>query len=276
VSSNSSGGGSKFALSHTHSGDWDIDVDDDDDPSLSHLTVQQRRERNREHAKKSRVRKKFMLESLQDQVSLLRSENNALRQVVKEKIPTEAVTILERCTTEFSSLFVDPSDRSAAPADSNSAASKREIVEQDFKLIQSLLSSQQNFTVSDPSLPDNPIVYCSGGFLKLTGYTMDEVLGRNCRFLQGPQTDQRAVDVIRRGVEKGEDCSIVLLNYKKDGTAFWNQFFVAALKDSGGAVVNYVGVQCEVAKSDENPADLKRGRKRPVDLLSSLTGRVIP
>ena len=101
-------------------------------------------------------------------------------------------------------------------------------------LNQSLLSSQQCFAVSDPSLPDNPIVYVSGGFLKLTGYKMDDVsvyficlsksfcassdiditsslqvLGRNCRFLQGPGTDARAVDVIRRGVAAGRDTSVI-------------------------------------------------------------------
>ena len=70
--------------------------------------------------------------------------------------------------------------------------------------------------------------------------------GRNCRFLQGPGTDANAVDVIRKGVTEGRDISVCLLNYKADGTPFWNQFFVAALRDGDGSVVNYVGVQCEV------------------------------
>jgi hypothetical protein len=60
------------------------------------------------------------------------------------------------------------------------------------------------------------------------------------------RTDQAAVDIIRQGVSEGRDISVCLLNYKADGTPFWNQFFVAALRDSQGAVVNYVGVQCEV------------------------------
>merc|ERR1712232_160508 len=74
--------------------------------------------------------------------------------------------------------------------------------------------------------------YVSQGFLDLTGYSLDQVLGRNCRFLQGPGTDQSAVDVIRKGVREGEDTSVCLLNYKADGTPFWNQFFVAALRDA--------------------------------------------
>ena len=72
------------------------------------------------------------------------------------------------------------------------------LMEPDFRLMESLIHSQQNFVLSDPSLPDNPIVYCSEGFCNLTGYQRSEVLGRNCRFLQGPGTDQGAVDIIRK------------------------------------------------------------------------------
>ena len=72
------------------------------------------------------------------------------------------------------------------------------LMEPDFRLMESLIHSQQNFVLSDPSLPDNPIVYCSEGFCNLTGYKRSEVLGRNCRFLQGPGTDPRAVSIIRK------------------------------------------------------------------------------
>jgi PAS domain S-box-containing protein len=113
-------------------------------------------------------------------------------------------------------------------------------------LIHSLVHSQQNFVLSDPSLPDNPIVYASEGFCRMTGYKRSEVVGRNCRFLQGPGTDLAAVDLIRQGIADGRDISVCLLNYKADGKPFWNQFFLAALKDADGQVVNYVGVQCEV------------------------------
>lgn len=123
------------------------------------------------------------------------------------------------------------------------------LMEPDFRLMSALSGSQQNFAISDPSLPDNPIVYVSQGFLELTGYTLDQVLGRNCRFLQGPGTDQSAVDIIRKGVREGVDTSVCLLNYKADGTPFWNQFFVAALRDAENNVVNFVGVQCEVSKA---------------------------
>lgn len=80
----------------------------------------------------------------------------------------------------------------------------------------------------------------------MTGYTPQQVLGRNCRFLQGPGTDPAAVDVVRRAIENGTDATVCLLNYRADGTPFWNQFFVAALRDEHNEIVNYVGVQCPV------------------------------
>ena len=94
--------------------------------------------------------------------------------------------------------------------------------------------------LSDPRLPDNPIVFATPGFYKLTGYTPEQVLGRNCRFLQGSGTDPKSVDIVRKAIQSGSDCTVCLLNYKADGTPFWNQFFVAALRDSDNCIVNYV------------------------------------
>ena len=90
----------------------------------------------------------------------------------------------------------------------------------------------------------------------MTGYTLDQVLGRNCRFLQGPETDPRAVEKIRRSIEDGTDMSVCLLNYRVDGSTFWNQFFIAALRDAAGNITNYVGVQCKV--SDQYAANVCR------------------
>lgn len=103
-------------------------------------------------------------------------------------------------------------------------------------------------------MPDNPIVYATQGFLNLTGYALDQVLGRNCRFLQGPETDPKAVEKIRRSIEEGSDMSVCLLNYRVDGTTFWNQFFISALRDAAGNITNYVGVQCKV--SDQYAANV--------------------
>ena len=85
-------------------------------------------------------------------------------------------------------------------------------------------------------------------FVDLTLFLLFEikVLGRNCRFLQGPETDPKATEKIRKAIEEGNDMSVCLLNYRVDGTTFWNQFFIAALRDAAGNITNYVGVQCKV------------------------------
>lgn len=211
---------------------------------MSEQAVAERRQRNREHAKRSRVRKKFMLESLQQEVHNLQKENEVLRQLIQAKIPEHAQKIIDDCCQK-SPLF---DDEAKSPIHDVKIDNKdtKDLVKSDFSLISSLTTGQQNFVLSDPRLPDNPIVYASQGFYELTGYTREQVLGRNCRFLQGPGTDPKAVDVIRQAIANGTDATTCILNYKADGTPFWNQFFVAALRDQDNCIVNYVGVQCAI------------------------------
>mmetsp|Transcript_4271 Transcript_4271/g.8981 ORF Transcript_4271/g.8981 Transcript_4271/m.8981 type:complete len:514 (-) Transcript_4271:232-1773(-) len=202
----------------------------------SEQAVAERRQRNREHAKRSRVRKKFMLESLQEEVRSLQKENQNLRMLVQEHLPTQAQNIIAECCTT-SPLF-------AEGVETEDDATK--LGRSDFNLMESLTSGQRCFVLSDPKLPDNPIVFASPDFYTMTGYSSKQVLGRNCRFLQGPGTDPRAVEIIRKAIATGSDATVCLLNYKADGSPFWNNFFIAALRDSDNNIVNYVGVQCEV------------------------------
>jgi PAS domain S-box-containing protein len=215
--------------------------DDDDSKDLTEQQKLERRERNREHAKRSRLRKKFLLESLQEQIHGLEEQVSAFKKCIKEEVPDKAVQIITTICGDKDKFTPLPMPSGFGPV--------KTLMEPDFRLMSALSGSQQNFAISDPTLPDNPIVYVSQGFLDLTGYTLDQVLGRNCRFLQGPGTDQSAVEVIRKGITEGVDTSVCLLNYRADGTPFWNQFFVAALRDAENNVVNYVGVQCEVSKA---------------------------
>nr|AML76465.1 putative LOV domain-containing protein [Plagiomnium insigne] len=122
-------------------------------------------------------------------------------------------------------------------------------------LMVSLTRIQQSFVLSDPNLPDMPIVYASDVFCDLTGYSREEVLGRNCRFLQGPDTNPEDVQKIRQAVEEEQACTVKILNYRKDKTPFYNYLHVAPVRSCGGKVAFYVGVQLEVDEVDTDTSE---------------------
>mmetsp|Transcript_6429 Transcript_6429/g.15606 ORF Transcript_6429/g.15606 Transcript_6429/m.15606 type:complete len:400 (-) Transcript_6429:317-1516(-) len=220
---------------------------------MSEQQKNERRERNREHAKRSRIRKKFLLESLQQSVAMLKEENDKLRDSIRQHVGEEqAQALLEQ--------KMDGSNGDMTLTTSSHGAASKVLDDPDFSFIKALQTAQQNFVVTDPSLPDNPIVYASQGFLNLTGYSLDQILGRNCRFLQGPETDPKTVERIRNAIEQGEDLSVCLLNYRVDGSTFWNQFFIAALRDAAGNITNFVGVQCKV--SDQYAASVIKEQQK--------------
>jgi len=111
--------------------------------------------------------------------------------------------------------------------------------------------NRSGIVITDPNLPDNPIVYANPGFEQLTGYFTEEVVGRNCRFLQGSNRDQPALEELRIALREGRDCKVVLRNYKKDGTLFWNELSVSPLRDETGRLANFVGVQNDVTERKE-------------------------
>ena len=95
-------------------------------------------------------------------------------------------------------------------------------------------------------MPDNPLVYVNPAFEEISGYTADEVLGHNCRFLQADDRDQPALDELREALVEGQECRVVLRNYRKDGTPFWNELYVSPVHDEEGRLTNFVGVQNDV------------------------------
>jgi len=111
-----------------------------------------------------------------------------------------------------------------------------------------VLATDITFTITDPRQPDNPLVWVNPSFTRVTGYPTEEAVGRNCRFLQGPATDPRAVADIRAAVAEARTVTTTLLNYRKDGTAFWNQLSVSPVFDGDGALVSFVGVQTDVTE----------------------------
>ncbi len=102
--------------------------------------------------------------------------------------------------------------------------------------------------VADPRRPDCPIIFANQAFLDQTGYSAAEVIGRNCRFLQGPGTDPAAVDEVRAAVAEGRDTTLELLNYRRDGTSFWNRLMLSPISDDDGAVIYFFASQLDVSE----------------------------
>jgi PAS domain S-box-containing protein len=104
--------------------------------------------------------------------------------------------------------------------------------------------------ISDPNLPDNPIIECNIAFLTLTGYERGEVIGRNCRFLKGPDTEPWLSEKMREAIRTPRPVLVEILNYRKNGTSFRNAVMVVPLFDEHGELQYFLGSQVEVAKGD--------------------------
>lgn len=109
--------------------------------------------------------------------------------------------------------------------------------------------------VTDAAQADNPIIFANDAFLKLTGYERDEVIGRNCRMLQGPDTDRQAVQALSAAIAAGEDINVELLNYRKDGSTFWNALHVSPVRNDSGEIVYFFGSQLDI--TDKKTAEAK-------------------
>ena len=105
--------------------------------------------------------------------------------------------------------------------------------------------------VTDPRQPDNPIVLANKAFLELSGYSADEVVGRNCRFMQGPDTDPAVIAELRRGMAEEREVVLELINYSKDGTPFWNQLMVSPIHDDEGNLLYFFGSQLDISRRRE-------------------------
>lgn len=112
---------------------------------------------------------------------------------------------------------------------------------------QAIAASSVGIVIADTRLPDMPLIYVNPAFEKITGYSAAEVLGYNCRFLQGKDTRQPAVDQLRAAIKAGEHCTVTLLNYRKDGTPFWNELTISPIYDDNNTLTHFVGIQSDIS-----------------------------
>lgn len=146
----------------------------------------------------------------------------------------------------------------------------------DHRLVTLISDSPIPSVISDPRLPDNPIVACNAAFCELTGYSPFEVIGRNCRFLSGPGTEPWLSEEIRRGVREHRPVLVEILNYKRDGQPFRNAVLVAPIYDENDDLLYFLGSQVEIGADAATPSSMRRIRAAEmVKKLSPRQGQVL-
>ncbi|CAN7600258.1 histidine kinase famiy protein [Pseudorhodoferax sp. LjRoot39] len=126
--------------------------------------------------------------------------------------------------------------------------------------------------VTDPHREDNPIVFANHAFLEMTGYEASEIIGANCRFLQGPDTDRAIVAQVRSAIAERREIAVELVNYKKDGSAFWNALFISPVLNESGELTYFFASQLDVSRRRDAEEGLRQAQK--MEALGQLTGGI--
>lgn len=132
--------------------------------------------------------------------------------------------------------------------------------------LRAINSTRDGLIITEAKGKNNPIVYANTAFEHLSGYTKSEILGNDCRFLQGSNIDQPEIAEIRTAIDNGEPILITLRNYKKDGSVFWNELSISPIKNDIGEVTHFIGIQKDVTKKIELEKKLLAANKNLNDL----------
>jgi PAS domain S-box-containing protein len=133
-------------------------------------------------------------------------------------------------------------------------------------------TTRMPMVLTDPNQPDNPIIFANPAFLNLSGYDADELLGRNCRMLQGPETDPEVVNRIRRAIDDRKEISVEILNYKKNQSSFWNALYICPILDPEGNLQYFFSSQLDVTRRHDVEAALYQSQK--MEAVGQLTGGI--
>lgn len=151
---------------------------------------------------------------------------------------------------------------------------ERKATESQLKLLErSVESSTNGVTIVDAGHAELPIVYVNNAFERITGYTRKEALGRNCRFLQGEGTDPNTIKELRQGVADGAEVHVVIRNYRRSGTPYWNDLYISPVRDEMGTLTHFIGVQNDISEQREYQAQLAYNANH--DALTGLPNRVL-
>jgi PAS domain S-box-containing protein len=144
-------------------------------------------------------------------------------------------------------------------------------------------ATRMPMVITDPAKADNPIVFCNEAFQQLTGYSRHEIIGRNCRFLQGPDTDPEAIKRIREAIESGNSVAADILNYRKDGSTFWNALYLSPVHNAAGEIQFFFASQLDITGRVEAQATIEEQKalfeleveRRTRDLQAALEAKTL-
>lgn len=142
-----------------------------------------------------------------------------------------------------------------------------------------LVAAGEGITIVDARLPGMPLIYVNPAFERLTGFTREEALGYNCRFLQGPDTDPKAAEIISSAIRNQSSCVVEILNYRKDGTPFWNRLSITPARDEYQQVTHYIGIQSDVTArrlAEERLAKANREMQRDLEAAARIQQSLLP
>jgi PAS domain S-box-containing protein len=125
-------------------------------------------------------------------------------------------------------------------------ANIKHIIPDQFVLFKALEAANTGIVITDNLLPDNPIIYCNPAFERISGYSREEIIGHNCRFLQNKDRSQEARFKIQSAISKGENCVVELRNYTKSGKLFYNELYLSAVKNEQGQATHFIGIQNDI------------------------------
>ncbi|MBA3472437.1 MAG: PAS domain S-box protein, partial [Rubrobacter sp.] len=156
-----------------------------------------------------------------------------------------------------------PADGPARAVVAHENITERKQAEEALRLgDRAIAASSNGIVITDPNQPDDPIIYVNPAFASMTGYSAQETLGRNCRFLQGTEREQPALEELRAALRDGRRCKVVLRNYKKDGAPFWNELSISPVRDREGKLLNFIGVQEDVTERKRAEEALRDSEER--------------
>ncbi|BBC23069.1 PAS domain S-box protein [Pseudanabaena sp. ABRG5-3] len=184
------------------------------------------------------------------------------------------IDILNRGKTTSAEMRVSETideDRMVYVVASLRDVSERNRIDESLKLRERAIAASSNgIVITDATQPDNPMIYVNPSFERITGYSAAEVIGRNCKFLQGGDRNQIGILDLHQAIQEQRECHAVLLNYRKDGSPFWNDLYIAPVFNDHGELTNYIGIQTDITEQVKSTQRLLESEERLRTVLTSI------